>query len=77
MNVLRATVMVCDCQKGALVYFGNQQDASRVAYNMQHRIEAKGPGQNSDDGIAFRICADVEVGYCPACNTELPVTDNT
>ncbi len=75
MNVFKATVMVCDCQKGALVCFEDQQDASRMAYNMQHRMEAGAPELDSDDGLAFRICADVEVGRCPACDKEMPVAE--
>jgi hypothetical protein len=76
MNVLRAAVIVCDCQKGALVYFEDQQNAGQVAYNMQHRMEANAPDLDIVDGISFRICADVEVGHCPACAKELPVAES-
>jgi len=67
--------MICDCQKGALVYFEDQQDASRVAYNMQRQMETTVPGLDNDGDMSFRICADVEVGHCPACNKELPVAE--
>ena len=75
MDLLRAVVMVCDCQKGALVCFEDQQDAGRVAYSMQHRMEAGVPELENDDGLSFRICADVEVGRCPVCDKEFPVTE--
>ena len=75
MDMLKASVMVCDCQKGALVFFEDQQAAGRVAYNMQHRMEANAPGLEKGDTMSFRICADVEVGYCPACNKELSVPE--
>lgn len=75
MNILKAAFIICDCEKGALLLFEDQRDSNRVAYNMQHRMETNIPDPEFTDGISFRICADVEVGSCPACGKELPVAE--